>query len=119
VGKVIGIVGARSRDSEKDYLAVKAAFLVEFQPGDRIVSGGCALGGDRFAQRLAKKFGATITIHYPDWEGFGKGAAFVRNTDIADDADVLIACVHPSREGGTEDTVKKALFRGKKVVVVD
>lgn len=119
MGKVIGIVGARCRDGEQDYLAVKKALLSVFQPGDKIVSGGCAQGGDRFAQMLAKKLGTTITIHYPDWQGLGKGAAFIRNTDIAEDADVLIACVHPSREGGTEDTVKKALFRGKQVVIVE
>jgi hypothetical protein len=116
--KVIGIVGSRRRDRTEDFEACCEAFLKLYQKGDKIVSGGCPKGGDRFAEQIARHKGCTIIIHHADWEGPAKrGAGFVRNTDIARDCDVLIALVAPDRKGGTEDTVKKALKLGKQVIL--
>jgi hypothetical protein len=107
--KTIGVVGSRRRDSDRDFQLVKAEIIKHLKPGDRLVSGGCPRGGDRFAEIVAKKLGLCIIIFYPDWEGLGRRAGFERNTYIARDSDVLIACVAPDRTGGTEDTVRKFL----------
>lgn len=107
--KTIGIVGSRRRNSTNDLIAVTNAFLKIYQDGDQIVSGGCPEGGDRFAEQLAKKWEVPIKIHYARWKKHGKTAGFIRNSDIANDANVLIACVAPDRTGGTEDTIKKFL----------
>lgn len=40
----IGIVGTRSRDSERDLVLVVRAFLDFYKNGDTIVSGGCSKG---------------------------------------------------------------------------
>ncbi len=105
--KTIGIVGTRSRDRFSHYLLVKEAFLKVYQVGDYICSGLCLKGGDRFAVLLAKKYN-TPTLWFPaDWERHGRAAGFIRNTDIACESDVLIACVASDRTGGTEDTIKK------------
>ena len=103
----IGIVGSRSRNSYLDYQLVEKTFLGIYREGDRIVSGGCPQGGDRFAEVLAKKYQVPITIHYAQWQKYGKAAGFQRNGDIARDSDILIACVANDRTGGTEDTIKK------------
>jgi hypothetical protein len=103
----IGIVGSRRRDGVQDFLKVEKALLEIFSTDDWIVSGGCPKGGDRFAEVLAKNYGISILIHYPDWKRFGKAAGFHRNTKIAKDASILTACVALDRTGGTEDTVKK------------
>ena len=103
----IGIVGSRRRNSYLDYQLVEKAFLGIYREGDRIVSGGCPQGGDRFAEVLAKKYQVPITIHYAQWQKYGKAAGFQRNGDIARDSDILIACVANDRTGGTEDTIKK------------
>ena len=63
--------------------------------------------GDRFAELIADAYNVPITIHKADWKKNGRGAGFVRNTDIARDSDVLIACIAEDRKGGTEDTIKK------------
>jgi hypothetical protein len=118
MGKVIGIVGSRSRDTGSDLSKCREAFFSIYKPGDTIVSGGCPKGGDRFAQIIAKSNGLTITIHYPDWDGKGEIAGFLRNTKIAEDCDVLIAVAAYDRTGGTEDTIKKAKKLKKEVYLV-
>ena len=111
--KVIGIVGTRTRDSYQDCLEVKKVFLKIYKPGDTICSGLCSRGGDRFAVVLSRKFN-TKTLWFPaEWEKYGKAAGFIRNIDIAENSDVLIACVSNDRKGGTEDVIKKYLKLGK------
>jgi len=115
--KTIGIIGARIRDSHKDYQAVYNAARKYYDLGDRICSGGCSKGGDRFAEMIAAKIGLTedngeLILHRPKIHRGSKShefakAAYERNTLIARDSDILIACVNPGRTGGTEDTIKK------------
>ena len=107
--KSIGIIGTRRRNSIQDEFKVRAAFNAIYKEGDTIVSGGCPQGGDRFAEYIAKKEQVPILIHYARWKQYGKAAGFIRNGDIAGDADVLIACVASDRTGGTEDTIIKFL----------
>lgn len=118
MSKVIGIVGSRRRDTEEDLNKVYRKLVEIYETGDTIVSGGCLKGGDRFAEVIADKERIPIVIHKPKWEWYGRGAGFVRNTLIADDCDILIACTAEDRKGGTEDTVKKAKKLGKSVIIV-
>jgi len=117
--KIIGIVGSRRRNSKEDFIALERKFLEIYQEGDEIVSGGCSSGGDAMAEIIAKKYQIPIKIYYAQWEKLGKRAGFARNGDIAKDADVLIAVVATDRAGfGTEDTIKKAKKKDKKIVLV-
>ena len=112
--KVIGIVGTRKRTSKKDYDQIREwLFNDAYDEGDMLCSGGCPLGADKFAHRIAKEVGIPIIIYYPDWKKYGKGAGMVRNTKIAEHSDILIACVTKDRTGGTEDTIKKFKKLGK------
>jgi hypothetical protein len=128
--KAIGIVGSRRRNTWRDFLIVREAFIAIYRRGDHIVSGGCEEGGDRFAEILALalvgvpikrswRFNASerceqlhrlnppLTVHPAMWRLHGRAAGFIRNTYIARDSDVLIACVAEDRTGGTEDTIEK------------
>lgn len=127
----VGIVGSRRRDSESDLAAVRTKLLeiISSCSGKEIilVSGGCPKGGDRFAEILAKELGLQIIIHYPKLDDmdpsrnrrfeFAK-VAYARNTLIAEDSDILLACVAADRKGGTEDTVKKYLKFGKRNLIL-
>ena len=114
--KTIGIVGSRRRNTSQDKTTVYQKFLEVYVDGDTIVSGGCPQGGDAFAEWIAKADQVPITIHYAQWKKHGKAAGFIRNGDIAKDAEVLIACVAVDRTGGTEDTIKKFKAFGKETV---
>jgi hypothetical protein len=110
---VIGIVGSRRRNSDKDFRLVEAEFLRVFKSGDIICSGHCSRGGDRFAEVIAKKYKVETLLFPPNWKHYGRGAGLIRNTDVARESDILIACVAPDRTGGTEDTIRKYLRFGK------
>ena len=115
----IGIIGSRRRNNVTDYLEIVKQFKKIYTPGDTIVSGGCPNGGDKFAEDIAKAYQIPITIYYAQWNKLGKSAGFARNTDIARDADILIACVVEDRTGGTEDTIKKYLaFKKNKLFLI-
>jgi hypothetical protein len=105
----IGIVGSRRRNTTEDLDIVVAKFMEIYHDNDTIISGGCPSGGDKFAEFIAKNYQIPITIYYAKWDKFGKGAGFIRNTTIAEESNILIACVAPDRTGGTEDTIKKFL----------
>ena len=105
--KYIGIIGSRRRNRGIDRKAVREKFFEVYEDGDWIVSGGCPEGGDRFAEKIAKDYGIPILIFYPNWKKLGKAAGIIRNTDIAKESDVLVACIAKDRLGGTEDTIKK------------
>jgi hypothetical protein len=116
--KTIGIVGSRRRDGLDDLSRTCLAFDKLYKNGDEIVSGGCPRGGDRFAEIIARQYGCSITIHFPDWGRLGKIAGLERNTKIVRDCDILIAVVVSDRKGGTEDSVRKAIKLGKPVIYV-
>ena len=104
--KKIGIIGSRRRNYTVDYADVWRAFKKIYKKDNIIISGGCPRGGDHFAEIIAKKLDIPIKIFRADWR-LGKHAGFLRNTDIARESDILIACVAEDRKGGKEDTIKK------------
>jgi len=55
-----------------------------------IVSGGAA-GVDRAAERLAKKYGFAFEKYEPDYEKFGKKAPILRNIEIVENSDIVLA----------------------------
>jgi hypothetical protein len=55
-----------------------------------IVSGG-AYGADKLGERFAEDNNIPTKIFIPDWDRLGKRAGFVRNKDIVNAADVIIA----------------------------
>lgn len=115
---IIGIVGSRRRDTQEDFEIVERIFLSVYKPGDTICSGLCPKGADRFAVILAEKYHSNRVWYPAEWSKYGRMAGFKRNSYIAKDSDVLIACVAPDRTGGAEDTVRKYLKAGKNKLVL-
>lgn len=111
--KRIAVVGSRVFN---DWVLLNQVLEKFIEPEDVIISGG-AVGADSMAQRWAKQNGRTIVIHYPNYMLHGKGAAFVRNRKIAEDAEIVLAFYAKGRFrlGGTFNTVRFAEELGKEL----
>ena len=109
----IAIIGSRDYN---DFNSIYKYLDSKFDKIGHLVSGGCPTGADRAAEIYAKNKGLSITIHYPDWETYKKGAAFVGNKKIAEDCDILIAW-HCNDSKGTQNTINLAKELGKKVII--
>ncbi len=107
----LGIVGSRRRCFPEDgELLLKR--IVELRPS-MLISGGCSIGADRFAEQFAQKLGIPIMIYYPKLNEVKtytqeeiRKAMYARNKQIAYESDYLIALVAPDRKGGTENTIE-------------
>jgi hypothetical protein len=82
---------------------------------EKIISGG-ASGADS----LAKKFALENKIPFleipANWEKFGKSAGFIRNVDIIDQAEVVIA-FWDGKSKGTSHSIQLAKKKNKEVLI--
>jgi hypothetical protein len=58
--------------------------------GITIVS-GAARGADKLGEQYAVERGYNIDSHPADWDKFGKSAGYIRNKEMAQNADALMA----------------------------
>lgn len=117
--KKIGIIGTRKRNIITDYHIVHEAFFEVYIEGDWIVSGHCPKGGDAFAEKIAFDYGIPLLLFPP--KKHRREEFFARNTLIARNSDILIAClINPHdtlidilkrKSGGSEDTIRKFMDR--------
>ena len=84
--------------------------------GDEIVSGG-AVGVDSIAAEYAKKNGLKLTVFLPQYEEYGRAAPIMRNKEIVDYADKIVA-FWDGRSKGTLSVIKYAQKIGKPYVIV-
>ncbi len=73
---------------------------------DEIVSGG-AVGVDSLAVQYAKQNGIKLTEFLPEYKKYGRAAPIVRNRQIVNYADVVIA-FWDGKSKGTSYTIKYA-----------
>jgi hypothetical protein len=81
-----------------------------------IVSGG-ADGIDTAAKELAKELGIPLKEFLPDYALFGKRAPLVRNDQIVDYADMVLA-FWDGESRGTQYVIGECLKRQKRVVYI-
>jgi hypothetical protein len=81
-----------------------------------IVSGG-ANGADKLGEQYANENNIPTKIFLPDWEKHGRVAGFLRNTDIINEAELVVA-FWDQTSTGTKDSIEKAEKQGKKVIII-
>lgn len=101
-----------------DYLAVLSAIDGAALEGivPTTVLSGCARGVDELGERAASYAGWDVELHSADWKRLGKRAGYVRNEEMADTAEALIA-VWDGMSRGTKHMIDIARGRGLKVYV--
>ena len=106
------IAGSRGMDN---YDFIKTTIIESGFEITEVVSGG-ARGVDRLGERYAKEMGIPIKQFIPDWDGLGKKAGHVRNREMGDYADALIA-LWDGESKGTKGMIEYANKKGLKVYV--
>ena len=86
------------------------------RPQVEIVS-GTARGADKLGERFAKDLGCTVKRFPANWN-LGKSAGYVRNSEMADYADMLIA-FWDSKSRGTMHMINLAKKKGLEVHVIN
>lgn len=94
---------------------ITEAELEKYIPEDAtvILSGG-AKGVDTLAEEYADRHGLKKMILLPDYELFGKGAPLIRDRQIVDNADLVVA-IWDGNSPGTRYTIEYAKKQGVKV----
>ena len=112
------IAGGRHFD---DYNLVKERcdfFLSEKMKSHQvIIISGHASGADSLGERYASEHGLKTELHPADWKAHGKAAGPIRNKEMAEVADALIA-FWDGASRGTKNMIDTAKSKGLKVVVI-
>jgi len=113
----VAIVGSRSlKDYEFFCQHLYDIFKLLGMP-QLIVSGG-AEGADFFAEIFAEENGIELLIIKANWTAYGYAAGPLRNSEILDISDIVIAFWN-YQSPGTADSIKKAVSRKMSVYIVN
>jgi hypothetical protein len=80
------------------------------------VVSGCARGVDSDGEYIADQKGIPVRRFPADWDGLGKRAGYIRNAQMAEYADALIA-VWDGKSRGTAHMIETMRKLGKQVYV--
>lgn len=108
----LAIVGCRNFTDYREFVSETHRF--DFC---EIVSGGCR-GTDKLAERYALEYGIPIVIFHPDWNKYGKAAGPIRNRQIVEYCDAVLA-FWDGRSAGTKSTIVMARKAGKPIEIID
>ena len=108
---ILAVVGSRDFN---DYTLL-CTELDNLKPST-IVSGE-APGTDTYAKRYAKENNLHYIGYPADWNKFGKSAGYIRNKDIVNACQYLIA-FWDGKSNGTIDSIKTAIKQNKLLKIV-
>ena len=115
--KPIKVIIAGGRDFiDQVHLNKACDSMLKGKPNIEIVSGG-AFGADKMGEIYAKDNGYTFKVFKADWNTHGKSAGFIRNKQMSDYADALIA-FWDGNSSGTLNMIETAKKKGMPVKVV-
>ena len=109
------IAGGRNFDNY-ELLCRKVDKILSRQEDVEIIS-GTAKGADKLGERYADEHGYKVIRFSADWNKHGKAAGFVRNEEMADYSDALIA-FWDGYSKGTLHMIETAKQRGLKIRII-
>lgn len=83
------------------------AWMDHMEAGNTLIVHGGAVGVDQKAEAVAKSKGIATEVWKPDWEKYGKAAGPMRNRDMVQTCDCLIA-FWDGKSRGTKSTIDAA-----------
>lgn len=110
----LAVIGSRDF---VDYARMEQCLLRNFRVEEiEVVISGGARGADTLAARFAGRHGLPLEIVPADWKTHGRKAGPVRNAEIVERADVLVA-FWDGLSRGTRDSITRARMAGKRVMI--
>lgn len=111
------IAGCRNF-SNYELLKEKCDYLLQNQKKENVVIvSGHASGADSLGERYAKERGFKLETYPADWKDHGRAAGPIRNAQMANIANALIA-FWDGKSRGTKNMIETATKRGLQVAVV-
>lgn len=112
----IAIIGSRCI-TDKSYIYEKLDYIFRNKKPSLVISGG-AHGPDRIGIAWALENKIETQEFLPDWNKYKKSAGFIRNTQIVEAADIIIA-FWDGISKGTKDSIDKAKKLNKKIKIIE
>lgn len=106
----VAVVGSRTFDDPKYMASILRHYDITV-----LISGG-AKGADYYGKQYALEHKIQYREYPADWDKFGKRAGFLRNKQIVDDCEMVIA-FWDGESKGTAHTIRLAKEAGKEVIV--
>ncbi len=107
-GSKVIIAGSRNfADYEKLKSACDNILPSQYSEPSITILSGTSLGSDSLGERYAHERGYALQRHPADWKKYGKAAGPIRNRQMAENADVLIAFWN-GRSKGTKNMIETA-----------
>jgi hypothetical protein len=101
-----------------DYEVLMTAMIATAGMGweiTQIISGG-AVGADKLGEQFARHCELPLRVFPADWKAHGKAAGVIRNIEMAQNADALVA-LWDGQSKGAAHMIRIATERGLKVYV--
>ena len=113
------IAGSRSFENYPLLENTLDEFIAGLEPKKsvEIVSGG-ARGADRLGEKYARSRGYALKIFPANWDFYGKRAGYLRNVEMAEYADCLVAFWDCQRKG-TQHMQNITIYKGIKIACVN
>ena len=112
----IAIVGGRDFN-DYELLCMWACTIDEFSPMPHTIVSGGAKGADTLGAKFADDNKLSKEIFLPNWKELGKSAGFIRNQQIVDACDIVLA-FWDGKSKGTKDTINRARIAKKPTILV-
>ena len=111
------IAGTRTFDNKQLLFNSMNAIIEKFDLHYFEVISGTAEGADKLGEEWGKEKHAIISRFPPDWNKHGKAAGPIRNSQMADVADMCVV-FWDGKSKGTKNMIETALSKGLFVKVV-
>lgn len=101
-----------------DYELLKRTVKRNYDLEDLEIVSGAARGADKLGERFAEENGIPVKRFPADWNGKGKAAGYIRNAEMAEYADALLA-FWDGESKGTNHMINLAKKNSLRVSVVN
>lgn len=111
------IAGTRTFDNKQLLFNIMNDIVWTLKLQNPMVISGTAEGADKLGEEWAEERNFAISRFPPDWNKHGKAAGPIRNSQMADAADICVV-FWDGKSKGTKNMIETALSKGLFVKVV-